>query len=497
MLTSAILHSLETMPECVACLLEAWDRYRSRHSDHPPLERDEEWLSERWQDELSSRLRITWTITPVDVVNWWRDHGDSLPPHLQAACLQTLLEHLDDAFGEEAAECYRVGNTCLALGRRWWNARETCLPGTAPDLLEYHQPPRRLPFTNLRRIDAPQLAICRDEGLDTTRLSLFDKRLRIGLCALSGRAHTFFQGTRVLSRKNRLYGFFADDVRCSGAPPGPVCPDYLQELRDIAREARARGVNVLCLPELCICEHGRGVLREALVQGERDDMLLIVPGSFHDPLPPSPQTPSTTLHRNSGPLWTLRAGELHRITRVEKFESFQFSARPGTDQPPAVARAVEKAHGDSCHQLREDLLEASHAALIQTPVGWWGVMICRDAVYPQSRTLDALCLLADHLVVISMAEKGADFFRTFSARQVKFHLGSVYYVNAAQVLGGKEPANEIHAAWLLPSRQMIAGYKHATEYVTGFSGADSKVASIRAREENGLYVLEIDHHGLV
>lgn len=498
MLTSAILRSLESMPECVDRLLDAWEWYRTRFTSHPPLAEHEEGHYETWQAELSRRLSVSWIIHPAEVADWWRDHGEPLPHNLQAACLQALLEHLNSAYGEEAAECHRVGGVYLALGRRWWNARETCRGNDTPDLLEYNQSPRRLPFTNLRRVYAPRLTVCPDEDIDNTRRALFDKPMRVALCALSGRAHTVYRGTRMLSRRGRLYGFAADAVRCAGSPPGAVCPDYLQELRQVAQDARVLGIDVLCLPELCVCPQGREALADALTSGGSGDTLLIMPGSFHDPLPPGSQTPSVVHYHNSGPVWKVRSGQLQRITHVEKFESFQFRAPPGLPQPPSVAAAVAQAHSESCYLLQEDLFEASHAALIQTPVGWWGVMICRDAIYPQHSALDALCMLADHLVVISMSEKGAEFFRAFSERQAKFHLGAVYYVNAAQVLrGGSEPANEIHAAWLLPSRQTDTGSNYATEYVTGFSGAESARASMRPSKENGFYLLEIGHRGLV
>lgn len=298
-------------------------------------------------------------------------------------------------------------------------------------------------------------------------------------------------------------GYIATGIRCTNKEEkAEVCSDYLNELKAVVAQARKERVDVLCLPELCVCKQGCLAMEEAMSEAAarlESDMMLVVAGSFHNPVA---ESEPVQVWKNEAPVWVVRSGKVEEVVRIAKTQPFVINDIASISEDPTLSELYKKATERECDKLVEDITPATTTTLIRTPVGLWGFLICLDALYEQE-TLQALRILADHVVIISMDEKGPADFRSFAMKQHKFHLSGVYYVNAAQRLNvADKPRDELHAAFWPPSRDLNEAERTAKEFVTDAAASanarsQKPPAEVCPRSENGFYVVRFPLGGIV
>lgn len=246
--------------------------------------------------------------------------------------------------------------------------------------------------------------------------------LRIGLCVLGRHAKTQFEATGVLDEANRIHGFRATGVVWDGGSQGSVEAE-LQACVAWAHEAR---IHVLCFPELALDEDGRNALRREI---ERDpgSLCVIFPGSFHEP---DPEPKRTIGWVNRARIWAVHAGATPEVVELGGFEKTE----PFTMSPEHVGDAIHNHDPDSgCLGYREHIDPGDQIVIVPTPVGRFGIAICRDSFRPN--LMSRYAPVVDHLVVISMNEARTDWFWSTSEDLARRSFAASYYVNSTQFVG--------------------------------------------------------------
>lgn len=451
-----------TPPQFIADLLEEYAGLVARHSevltDRMPASVEVSRIKKSIDRCLHRRRNLL-----VAAQEWYHGIPGDLPELTRLHHLDCLLHRVDAYFSERRVLMATVSQGSLTLGMKWWHMREHVLFGSGP--LTRPQFDVYCPFPHLR-MGAPRGADKWIDAGDTFEPVSQEGKLRIGLCALSSACRTRFTATKALDKPETgewVLGFRATHVEyvTGGAgTPAVAEPDH-QELRECVSWAREEGVHVLCFPELCICEKSRQALADE-ISSDPGSLCLVVPGSHHDPLGDAPGQ-----WVNAAPIWVLRQGERTEVGRYEKAQAFQ--VRVGEARRlEALGALCQAADEEGCTWLEEHIVPRGSLRCVNTPVGVFGVLICKDALIPE-QIMAEYAPLADHLLIVSMnpspeggfLDKARDIARTYAC--------ATFYVNTTQFVPSSDAATEI-VLWRIPGRHMPRSQRDTCFYRSANEG---------------------------
>lgn len=403
-----------------------------------------------------------------EAAGWWEGlHSQKLTERERFLRLQLLLSKLDESFSARPALLKRGSSKDVVVGRRWWNHFGRCTSNDGKGPLDHGHRTESLPFPHIRVVklgegewlggdalerafrpvtDPPRGAA----GKNAPRQKSRTRPLRIGLCAFSGNARTFFAPTCKLDAKTGIYGFRAE--RIGWFPPTKDADpregdagQYHQELRDCVRWAADENIHILLMPELSVCPSGLDTLREA-INKTNSQLCLVIPGSFHVPSLEDPNE-----RANAAPIWLRvdqKATHDGMLPQYEKNDRFSVSVS-NLEGSITTQRLCDEAKAAGCSELKEDVVSGCSMRLLSTPVGVIGIAICKDVLFMDRGGMSRYTDLADHMLVVSM-NPAAGYFQSTAVLQA--HLcTAMFYVNAAQVLRPltRRPFPEA-AMWQLP-----------------------------------------------
>lgn len=431
-----------TMPELefVAWLLDYHDQLYRDSGDHRNLalrfDKTEPKIV-RIQNHLDRRIPpYLTTSSPLTAArDWWSEmvYTAKYEIFLHA---HMLLRHLDALFSTRPPQNFIVGNDRLFLGRRWWNARARDMQARAPL--------NGLKFS----VDAtfPHVRIAKNGARDVLyerRKTFFDaishKMLRIGLCSFSGGVVTVFQPTGRVTTDGPTFGFAATGMTARDTDNGSL---YEAEIRAAFDWARREQVHVLCFPELSICPVGRTIICEEL---NRDPgcLALIVGGSFHVSEGRQPT-------KNTAPYWVV-----DHSSAAEEIDKYEKTQALGTaiDQAKKLSQMKETcrvAEEDHCVSVVEDIYVGDRGHLIQTPLGIFGLLICKDLLADDD-LVARYRAAADHLLVVSMNAAATAWFFGESEKLARHACMSTFYVNCTQIVESASDSEVDIVFWHAPA----------------------------------------------
>lgn len=448
-------------------LLEYADNRRA----YPAIDAHPRWPGLRAADRIERNIwrAVRDKVYPLtEAKRWWDRFAATAGPEERFLGLRLLLDFLDRRYSDLPPAESPDG--MFILGAVWWNwyGRKAAENGRGP--LDKAKSQREWPFPHLRVVrpgpgappGAPRYK-CVWPLVDPTVFgpALLSPVLRFGLCSLSGTAKTWFDPRPVLDQEAGVIGFAATRIACDDADPGRAKEAYLDELRRCVWWAVETQVHVLCLPELCACEAGRRVVREEI---ERDpgSLCLVVPGTFHDPAAaaattadppgadpgPGPAAEAVavdSLCLNAAPIWVVGAG--NRVEQVALFRKVEPFNAPvdhldGVDVLRDVRAAAVAQH---MTHVEEYIEPGTDLCFIETPVGVFGIAVCKDVKLGDFMTDNAR--VADHLLIPSMnGNASALFVQTGLTLAQNFCVAS-YYVNAMQVVPPERERVKVCAAF--------------------------------------------------
>lgn len=347
------------------------------------------------------------------------------------------LRCLDVRLGLAPLRAVSVETRILLVGQRFWRAYATRYgveAHTVPVLAE-------LPLINIRIADAPAPV-----GLSHGSLARFERarrsgRLRIGLAGLQVDTMTQFAPTRITDPDpaRRVQGFRSAMVQ-RPSPGGATEEAYLAELDGVATRAIDEGVDILVLPELCVCDAGVARLVAAL-RGAKEPPSLVVAGSFH--------RDDAGFTQNRAPVLTWDAGAATYRDAI-----WCDKANPWADDigrvsaSDGLASVIAAATQHGAGRLREDidLTPVKRLVAVKTDLGVFGVAICLDAMDPA--VMARYRGVADHLLLISMNSSDAAEFYSRARSLAASQWMSTFYINATRAIHGPKPVDG--AFWQLP-----------------------------------------------
>ncbi|RJQ57182.1 MAG: hypothetical protein C4530_13230 [Desulfobacteraceae bacterium] len=377
---------------------------------------------------------------------WWQEsQGQFLSEVQRIRHLWQLLKELDRIYS--ARPIIRGGG--LVLGKRWWNVAKRCDEGRPrAGFLDGSTLTRSYEFPHLRVVDLDD-----DEWVELGKtksafMGVLSKRtLRVGLCPLSGRAKTFFRGTRVLPHEINTVGFLAQEIRFwddqTALSPNSLKSAYKDELRAAVRWAREERIHILCFPELCVCEEGRQLLRKE-IDSDPGELALVLPGSYH-----VNTDPENNFEANTAPVWLVVDGivrPLHDYQKVDLMAVEVKHLKFGDEGHPNHS-VVALAREAGCEWVKEDALEGNSALLLDTPIGVLAIAVCKDLLWSDRTRLGKYADVADHILVLSMNSSPGWFW--FPAQKLSRLGTGVFYVNTPQMVKTDDSDTEI-AFWNLP-----------------------------------------------
>lgn len=347
-----------------------------------------------------------------------------------------LLRHLDAQFSTRPPQNFDVGIHRLFLGRRWWNAR-------AQDM------GARAPLNGLKfSVDAsfPHVRIARDGARDVfheRRSTFFDaitqKMLRIGLCSFTGGVVTVFQPTGRVTTAGPTFGFVAERMTARDPKDASL---YETEIRAACDWARREQLHVLCFPELSICPAGRNIIREELAR-DAACLALVVGGSFHVSEEGQPT-------RNTAPYWIVDdEATPEELGKYDKTQALGTSI----DQAKKLSHMEEAcrvAEADHCVSVVEDIHVGDRGHLIQTPLGIFGLLICKDLL-ADAELVARYQAAADHLLVVSMNAASTAWFFPKSEELARHACVATFYVNCTQIIESAGDTEVDVAFWHAPA----------------------------------------------
>jgi hypothetical protein len=106
--------------------------------------------------------------------------------------------------------------------------------------------------------------------------------------------------------------------------------------------------------------------------------------------------------------------------------------KKGQPESAGLHAVLDFAESVGCRCVREDIVGGTSLRLISTPLGIFGVAICKDLLWTERSTLRRYADLADHLLIVSMNAAPARFW----PEAVKLcDLGTgVFFVNTPQLV---------------------------------------------------------------
>lgn len=231
--------------------------------------------------------------------------------------------------------------------------------------------------------------------------------VRVGLCPLSGLASPVPMRTRRLNETE--IGFVVTAMHPQDA--------YHSELEAHLAWAKEKGIHVLCFPELTVCPTGIDTIKTTLktFDGEAKPML-VFPGSFH-----YQGNSNYQAFQNKGGVW--ESPFEAPIKYYQKSEPFSI---PPSMIPPSMLEEVQS----DAYRLVEDIEEEIHFTHLDTPIGYIGIIICKDGIFPPSRIDPRRLALNDHLFILSMNFSETAGFKKLASQMTKFGNTAVYFVNA-------------------------------------------------------------------
>ncbi len=448
------------VPDYCTWLRATLDEYRDlwqRRQD--AIGSDYDWMHQsEYHDSkrsLAAEVNLARENPLIAAYRWWQEREQGFVSEAQRLRHLWLLLHcLDSSYSDKRLE--RGGG--LLLGRRWWNVAMR-LDG----IRDQPKPTAGCHFPHLRVVDL------RDHEwipLAETEAAFAPvrrgKKLRVGLCCLSGRVRTFFRPTRVLLHEQNTTGFLAQGINSRTGPTtrndemvATGDPEYTDELRACVGWARENKVQILCFPELCVCPKGLAALRTEIEKGA-GELSLVIPGSYHI----SDGSGTTS---NAAPIWLIERGRLRELPAYEKADPMVIENPRGEKRnKPEIAgilAVAEFADQNGCGWIKEDIREGTIARLLYTPVGVIAVTICKDLLWAERTHLQRLADVADVILVVSMNTAGNRFW---PKAESLCPLGTaVFYVNTPQSVPPTDSETEI-AFWYLPRVQTAAPEEHPT-----------------------------------
>lgn len=389
----------------------------------------------------------------IGACTWWLEHQKQFVSEVQRIRhLWQLLKELDRIYSALPLLC----GGGLILGRRWWNIAARCDKGRPRSgFLDGPALTRSYEFPHLRVVD-----IDYEEWIERGRTKqafehvVTTNKLRVGLCALSGKAKTFFNGTRVLPSEDNTVGFRAREIRFLAEPAAAGDetrpPDlealrtaYREELRHAVRWAHEERIHILCFPELCVCEKGREILR-AEIESTPGELSLVIAGSYHVNTGPGADRAA-----NTSPVWLVTEGRVQPLRDYQKIDlmSVEMAHLPKDGEAGPLHSVVELARSTGCEWAKEDVSQGDAGLLVDTPIGVVAIAICKDLLWSDKTPLRKYDDVADHLLVVSM-NAAPDWF-WFPAQKLSRLGTGVFYVNTPQLVASNDSETEI-AFWHLP-----------------------------------------------
>jgi hypothetical protein len=256
---------------------------------------------------------------------------------------------------------------------------------------------------------------------------------------LSGKAWTAFEPTKVLDAKRSVFGFRSSGIRTDldTAFPGAR---YLQELADCLTWARDERIHVLCFPELSVCPEGQKLIAVEL-RKNAGVLGLVVGGSFH--------VGNGSDYVNAAPYWVVTTtGDVKSHPDYEKAEPFSTRVR-GAKALPQMQQCCDAATTNGCVHLCEDITPGNKVHVVETSVGVFGILICRDFLSGQHH-VEQYARVVDHLLVVSMNASENAWFWASSEDPLRSNAVATFYVNSTQIIRNPTNADVEVAFWNTP-----------------------------------------------
>lgn len=321
--------------------------------------------------------------------------------------LDQILAYVSETLKGKPKVLLQANKFSLVAGERWWLMYNERVLGNEPfDGMDYVAPQRLVVLEKL------------EEGRDIVELEDLNGRfvglqkLRIGLCTLPADIVTKFCLTRVLHNKKKpADGFVADQESMK----------LIAELEKSMDWAIENQVQVLCFPELSIGPEGRSFLLEYAESKGKSSPILIIPGSFHDKVNP-------TSFANHAPV--LLAGRQSR-----KIGGYNKLERLRANKPSAAAMNAYGlgAHNPQIGRIEEDTLGDLNVCIVATPIGWVGVVICKDFLLLDEPKMKIYKGCVDHLIVVSLNDSPKAGFKSKAEDLRRLQNIATYYVNFGMV----------------------------------------------------------------
>ncbi len=390
----------------------------------------------------------------IGACTWWQEHqGRYVSGAQRIRHLWRLLKEIDRIYS--TMPIIRCGR--LVLGKRWWNVVSRCDgDGLNPGFLDGPELMPLYEFPHLRVVDFESGEwIGREKTKSAFEKVFSELEIRIGLCSLSGRSKTVFRGTRVLPNEINTVGFLAQGININNPEHEASqiqleerCVACLKELKGAIRWARRERINILCFPELCICEVGRELLRKD-IESDPKDLVLVVPGSYHVNRDVEEESSF-----NTAPIWLVEDGVVRHLCDYKKNDPMviELDIPKGGVDAGLLNSVAELDNQKSCKWIKEDIKSGKSALFLDTPIGVIGIAICKDMLWYEKTNLQRYAVLADHILVVSM-NRSPDWFWP-NAKKLAHTGTGVFYVNTPQLVSSKNAETEI-AFWHLPKLQNV------------------------------------------
>lgn len=372
-------------------------------------------------------------------MDWYSKIPKHKNPKDKGYYLGLLLNKLDKIYSEKPVTRYPISQGHILLGRRWWNVFAKLMP-TKRERLSRPAFSVSLPFPHIRSIRVDDEEWLKNIEIDRAFESVIsDGVLRLGFCSLTGSSVTHFMGTIVLNSQDGIYGFCAECIKY--APSELDCSfntdknlsasqyqdGYIKELLECIQWARGNHIHVLCFPELSVCPEGRKAIRKE-ISLDRGHLCMIVPGSYHNRL-----NETSNLSVNAAPIWLVKAdNSIIELASFEKTEPFSIDISVAQEFP-GMLNVVSGAIDNSCGSLKEHIRPGKMIRVLLTPLGIFGIAICKDRLVP-SEIMKRYDMLVDHLLVISMNFSPIAWFWPVSEQTKHAYSSATFYVNASQVV---------------------------------------------------------------
>ena len=371
----------------------------------------------------------------VTITQLWRERERRLQGRDRTRTLDFLLRQLNDHYSKKSINRIETAHGTLILGHRWWQEYSRY------QTLKNGRPRAGPAFDDLAVL--PHMRLIQERGhrfISTAghkgQFSAFNKQytdghpLRVGLVCFSGRAKTWFVGTEPLPREQGAYGFKASHVM-----PSEI---FEAELKACLAWARKEKVHLLCLPELCISQTGRALLKRE-IEKNPGSLCLVFPGTFHEPDPDGSLA-------NTAPVWLIAEKGVVELANYAKGSRFEMACDKAA-LLPNMEDALEPARKKGLDNLKEDIRLSREILLLSTPIGLMGVMICKDMLIDS--ITQGYLEHVDHMVVLSMNGMPTNIFCGKAESAARNHLTGSFYVNATQAVGKNEKRIEM-AFWYPP-----------------------------------------------